>query len=52
MLIFIDDLAAYGLTAAELEEGGASASRRPEIEEAHLARIRQTLTVMPKEAAY
>jgi len=46
MIIFIDDLAAYGLTAAELEEGGAQASRRPEIAQAHLDRIKGTLQVV------
>jgi len=49
MIIFIEDLALRGLTAAELEEGGASASRRAEVEQAHLDRIRSTLTVFPLE---
>ena len=49
MIIFIDDLAAYGLTAAELGEGGASASRWPRIEKAHLGRIRHTLTLLPRD---
>ncbi len=47
MIIFIDDLAARGLTATELEEGGAEASRWPEVERAHLDRIRETLSVIP-----
>jgi len=46
MIIFIDDLASRELTAAELEEGGAKASSWPEIEQAHLDRIRNTLTVL------
>jgi len=46
MIIFIDDLRSYGLTAAELNEGGASASRLPEIEQALLDRIRNTLEVI------
>lgn len=50
MIIFIEDLASRGLTAAELEEGGASASRRGEVEQAHLDRIRSTLIVLPLEA--
>jgi hypothetical protein len=49
MIIFIDDLRSYGLTAAELNEGGASASRLPEIEQAHLDRIKDTLAVMATE---
>ena len=47
MIIFMDDLAPRGLTAAELEEGGADAARWPEVEQAHLDRIRDTLTVLP-----
>jgi len=47
MIIFIEDLASRGLTAAELKDGGASASRRGEVEQAHLDRIRNTLTVLP-----
>ncbi len=50
LLIFIDDLAPRGLTAAELEEGGAQHARWPEVEKAHLDRIRQTLTVLPLPA--
>ena len=49
MIIFIDDLRSYGLTAAVLNEGGASASRLPEIEQAHLDRIKETLAVIPHE---
>lgn len=49
MIIFIDDLASRGLTAAELEEGGVHAARWPEVEQAHLDRIRSTLTVLPLE---
>ena len=51
MIIFMDDLASYGLTAAELNDGGANAARWPEIEQAHLDRIRDTLTVLPLAAA-
>lgn len=47
MIIFIDDLASRGLTAADLKEGGASASRRAKVEQTHLDRIRNTLTVLP-----
>jgi len=46
MIIFIDDLKGYNLTAADLNEGGTSASRLPEIEQAHLDRIRDTLAVV------
>lgn len=52
MIIFIDDLASRGFTAAELEEGGASTSRWPEVEEAHLDRIRSTLAVIPPGTAH
>ncbi len=47
MIIFIEDLAPGGLSAAALEEGGADASRRPEVEQGHLDRIGRTLTVIP-----
>lgn len=47
MIIFMDDLAGYGFTAAELEEDGAHADRWPEIQQAHLDRIRDTLQVFP-----
>lgn len=47
MIIFIDDLASRGLTAADLEEGGVNASQRPEVEQTHLDRIRSTLTTLP-----
>ncbi len=49
MIIFMDDLASYGLTAAELNDGGANAARWPEVEQAHLDRIRDTLTMLPRE---
>ena len=45
MIIFIDNLETYGFTAAQLEEGSDSVERWPEIEQAHLDRIRDTLTV-------
>ena len=47
MIIFIEDLASHGLSAANLKEGGAEASRWPEVERAHLDRIQSTLTVLP-----
>jgi len=46
MIIFMDDLAAQGLTAADLQEGGASASRWPEIEQALMHKIGRTLSVI------
>lgn len=51
MIIFMDDLASYELTAAELNDGGANAARWPEIEQAHLDRITATLTMLPLAAA-
>ena len=50
MIIFIDDLAPRGFTAGDLEEGGASTDRWPEVEQAHLQRIRDTLTVVPLDS--
>ncbi|MDH3588747.1 MAG: hypothetical protein OEQ74_05025 [Gammaproteobacteria bacterium] len=50
MIIFIDDLASHGLTAAELEKDEADVSRWPEIEQAHLDRIKSTLQVLPGPA--
>lgn len=50
MIIFIDDLAPTGLTAAGLQEGGTDAGRRSAVEQAHLDRIRQTLSVQPLDA--
>lgn len=47
MIIFMDDLAEYGYTAAELQEGGEKEARYPEVERAHLERIRNTLTIVP-----
>lgn len=49
MIIFIDDLADYGVTAAELNEGGSSASRYGEIEQALIDRIKATLSVTRPE---
>ena len=46
MIIFMDDLDRYGATAAELAEEGAQADRWPEIEQAHLRRVEQTLEVL------
>lgn len=56
MIIFIedlviDDLESLGFSAAELQEGGAEASRWPEVERAHLDRIKNTLTVLPHREA-
>jgi len=48
MIIFIDDLESLGIGAAELQEGGADAARWPEVERAHLDRIENTLTVLPR----
>lgn len=48
MIIFVDDLSSYGLTAAELREGGSQASRWPDVEKAHLERIRSTLSILPR----
>lgn len=47
MIIFMDDLARLGLTAAELQEDGANADRWPEVEKAHLERIENTLEMLP-----
>lgn len=47
MIIFIDDLAPKGLSAAALNDDGPEASRRPEVEKSHLDRIRITLDVQP-----
>ena len=48
MIIFIDDLADTGSTAAELED--EHAARWPEIEKQHLKKIRNTLTLIsPQE---
>lgn len=52
MIIFIDDLAAYGLTASELMEGGDSAAQWPVVEKAHLDKIKRTLTMLPRRAEY
>ena len=48
MIIFIDDLAPLGLTALELEQDGTKTDQWPDVEQAHLDRIRQTLTVLPR----
>lgn len=45
MIIFMDDLSDYGYTADELQEGGARVGQYPEVERAHLERIRNTLAV-------
>ncbi len=45
MIIFMDDLSDYGYTAEELQEGRGNADRYPEVEKAHLDRVRQTLRV-------
>ncbi len=47
MIIFMEDLALQGLVAMELEAGGAHAARRPRVEQAHLDRIKSTLTMLP-----
>lgn len=50
MIIFMDDLARHGLSAAELQEDGANFARRPEVERAHLNRIESSLEVLPTGA--
>jgi hypothetical protein len=47
MIIFIDDLLTQNLTAAELKDNGANATRWGEVEQAHIDRIRHALTVLP-----
>lgn len=47
LIIFIDDLAPKNMTATELDEGGVKHARWPEVEQAHLDKIRQTLTILP-----
>ena len=46
MVIYMEDLDAYGLTAEALNEGGAKAARYPDVEKRFLGRIRNTLTVL------
>ena len=46
MIIFVNDLESYGLTAAELKDGGVAVSQRTDIEQAHIERIRETLEVL------
>lgn len=48
MIIFIDDLRRYGVTAAELQTDSGDPARRRQVEAAHLARIEQTLTIAPR----
>lgn len=43
MIIFIDDLEDYGYTAEELTQGGANVEQWPDVEQALLDRIRETL---------
>lgn len=47
MIIFIEDLSTYGIKAAELREGGPGASLWPDIEQAHLDRVKETLMITP-----
>ena len=49
MIIFMDNLEAYGLTAEDLSEDGDDAQRWPEIESIHLEKIRRTLTLIPHQ---
>ena len=49
MIIFIDNLEAYGLTATDLSEDGNEAQRWAEIESIHLEKIRRTLTLIPHQ---
>ena len=48
MMIFVDDLASHGVSAAELAEDGAKAPLRAQVEQAHLDKIRATLSVLPR----
>lgn len=50
LIIFIEDLAPSGLTAADLREGGSRADRWPEVEHGHLDEIQRTLSVRPHAA--
>lgn len=52
MIIFMDDLSAHGFVAAELEEDGIMVARWPEVEKAHLDRIKNTLTMLPLADAH
>lgn len=45
MIIFMDALTRYGVTAAEINQGQADESLRARIEQAHLDRIRATLSI-------
>jgi hypothetical protein len=47
MIIFIDDLSAYGLTASHLDVDGVKTALWPDVEQAHLERIRSTLRIIP-----
>jgi hypothetical protein len=46
MIIFLDGQALRGFDPANLAEDGADAATWPELEEAHLEKIRRTLTLM------
>lgn len=48
MIIFMDDLARYGLSAAAVNEGGAEHARWAEIEAAHLQRLQSGIRVEPR----
>lgn len=51
MVIFIEDLAPLGLSGAELQQGGEAAHRWPEIEDSHIEKIRNTMTLArPRES--
>lgn len=45
MVIFIDNLAPLGLSGSDLQEDGKDAARWPEIEEKHIEKIRNTMTL-------
>ena len=45
LIIFMEDLAPTGWTSEALREGGAQKGRWPEIEAAHLDRIRRVMTL-------
>ncbi len=46
MIIFIVDLAPLGVTGTALQQGGADEQRWPEIEQSHLDRVRESITLI------
>ncbi|MBT8143108.1 MAG: hypothetical protein KJO55_00305 [Gammaproteobacteria bacterium] len=47
MIIFMDDLSRYGVTADQIGADGPASARRPQIEQALLQRIQETLKAVP-----